>query len=64
MKGTLLRRICADETGATAIEYGLIVALIFIAIMGSIGLFADKSIAMWGNVSEKQSEAVAGAPAS
>ena len=62
MKSTLLRRICADEKGATAIEYGLIVALIVIAIMGSLGLFASRSIAMWSNVSDQQTDAVSKAP--
>ncbi len=30
-----------DEKGATALEYGLIVALIFLAILGAVTLFAD-----------------------
>lgn len=37
--------------GATAIEYGLIVALIALAIIGVLGLTASKTISMWGNVS-------------
>jgi len=48
-----LRRICADDRGATAIEYGLIVALIVIAMMGSLQLFASSSIAMWSDVETK-----------
>lgn len=35
MLGTLLVSLCADEAGATAIEYGLIAALISAAIVGS-----------------------------
>ena len=48
-----LRRICADTKGATAIEYGLIISLIVLAIMSSLNLFASNSIAMWNDVSTK-----------
>jgi pilus assembly protein Flp/PilA len=34
---SLSRRFLNDETGATAIEYGLIAALIAIAIIASVG---------------------------
>ena len=34
---TLLQRFLEDETGATAIEYGLIVAVLSLAIVGGIG---------------------------
>ena len=62
VKLNLLRRFRADNQGATAIEYGLIVALIFLAILSSIGAFGGKSIDMWNDVSAKQSAAVGGAP--
>jgi pilus assembly protein Flp/PilA len=32
-----IHRFVADETGATAIEYGLIVALIAVFIIGALG---------------------------
>jgi pilus assembly protein Flp/PilA len=32
----ILRRLLADQSGATAIEYGLIAALIVVAIMGGL----------------------------
>jgi pilus assembly protein Flp/PilA len=32
-----LQRFLADETGATAIEYGLIVALIAVVLIGALG---------------------------
>ncbi|PKP80360.1 MAG: Flp family type IVb pilin [Alphaproteobacteria bacterium HGW-Alphaproteobacteria-18] len=38
-----LHRFCADERGATAIEYGMIVALIFIAIVGSVTSMAGEN---------------------
>ncbi|CAN5465027.1 Flp family type IVb pilin [soil metagenome] len=38
---TLLARFLADENGATAIEYGLIVALIFLVIVSSVTAFGN-----------------------
>jgi pilus assembly protein Flp/PilA len=38
---------------ATAVEYGLIMALIFLAAMGAIGQVSDKTNGMWNNVSSK-----------
>ena len=37
----LIGRFLRDEGGATAIEYGLICALIFLAIVGSINALAN-----------------------
>ncbi len=34
---SLLQRFLKDETGATAIEYGLIVAVLSLAIVGGVG---------------------------
>jgi pilus assembly protein Flp/PilA len=34
----LLKNFAADESGATAIEYGLIAALISVVIIGAVGL--------------------------
>ncbi|MFN3608812.1 MAG: Flp family type IVb pilin [Hyphomonas sp.] len=36
-----LRRYRADQRGATAIEYGMIMALIFLAIVGSVTAMTD-----------------------
>jgi len=33
---TFVRKLIRSESGATAIEYGLIVALVFVAIIGAI----------------------------
>ena len=41
-----------DETGATAIEYGLIVALIVIAMIAGLQLFAGTTISMWNSVQQ------------
>lgn len=42
-----LVRLRRNHRGATAIEYGLIVALIAVFAAGAITLFADAAIAMW-----------------
>ncbi len=39
--------------GATAVEYGLILALIFLAIVGSIQAVANSTTGMWNDVSAK-----------
>lgn len=36
-----------DQTGATAIEYGLLVALIAVAIFGGISLLGTSTGIMW-----------------
>jgi pilus assembly protein Flp/PilA len=49
----LIRTAIRDSRGATAIEYGLIVALIVIAMIASLQGVAGQTIGMWGNVSNK-----------
>jgi pilus assembly protein Flp/PilA len=44
-------RLLANEAGATAVEYGLIVACIFVAIIGGLSLFAGNESNMYNNVS-------------
>jgi pilus assembly protein Flp/PilA len=43
--------IFKDQRAATAVEYGLILALIFLAMVGAVGTFANTTIGMWDNVS-------------
>ena len=49
-----LRRLLADQAGATAIEYGLIVALIAVTAIGGISALGGGAGGMWtdlaGNV--------------
>jgi pilus assembly protein Flp/PilA len=47
---SFLRRLRRDQQGATAIEYGLIAALVVIAMITALGAFANESITMWTNV--------------
>ena len=50
---SMLRHLRRDERGATAVEYGLIAALIVIAMITALGAFANESITMWTNVGTK-----------
>ena len=45
------RRFAVDERGATAIEYGLIVALIFLAIIGAVNNFTQETSNMYSDIS-------------
>ncbi|MBB5517886.1 Flp family type IVb pilin [Amphiplicatus metriothermophilus] len=47
----LARRFAADESGATAIEYGLIVALIFLAVVAAITNYTDSTRNMYNTIS-------------
>lgn len=48
---TMLRRLGADQRGATAIEYGLICALIVVAAMAGLQSLGGGVGGMWGNLS-------------
>ncbi len=49
--------IFKDERAATAVEYGLILALIFLAMIAGITNFTDTTINMWNDVGERVSGA-------
>ena len=46
-----LARLLRDKRGATAIEYGLIAALVVLGAFLGIKNFANTSVGMWNNVS-------------
>lgn len=48
-----IRRIVRCEQGATAVEYGLIVALIAIAIAGVVNSVGGTTGDMWNHVSDE-----------
>lgn len=50
---TTFRRLRRDERGATAIEYGLIAALIVIALITGLGQLGGGSGGMWTTMSNK-----------
>ena len=47
----ILRRLLADKSGATAIEYGLIAALICVACIGGISSLGGGAGGMWTRLS-------------
>jgi pilus assembly protein Flp/PilA len=49
----LVSRFFKDESGATAIEYGLIAALIAVVIIGAVGLIGDGLIETFTSVSNE-----------
>lgn len=50
---TILRGFVRDESGATAIEYGLIAALIAVAIITAVSTLGTKLSGTFTNVSDK-----------
>lgn len=49
----ILRRLRADGSGATAIEYGLIAALIAVAAIGGISSLGGGAGGMWTDLSSE-----------
>lgn len=58
----MFARFLKDESGATAIEYGLIAALIAVAIIGAVTTLGRNTSATFNSVSEKMVEAADDAP--
>lgn len=48
----LANRTLADQRGATVVEYGLIIALIALAMVGAVGTFSRGLTSMWDNIGE------------
>lgn len=46
----LARRIMRNSKGATAVEYGLILALIVIAVIGALSSVANSTTELWNEV--------------
>jgi pilus assembly protein Flp/PilA len=47
-----LHEIFRDRRGATMVEYGLILAMIFLAMMVGVAAVGTTTAGMWNNVSE------------
>ena len=48
---SLIGRFIEDERGSTAIEYGLIVSLIFLAILAAVNGFTGETKNMYSEIS-------------
>jgi pilus assembly protein Flp/PilA len=57
-----IRQFKRDESGVTAIEYGLIAAMVGVAIIGGVTLLGDSLNTMFTDVSTTLDTAVAPAP--
>lgn len=55
----LLKQFAMDETGATAIEYGLIVTVLSLTIIGGVGKAADALQWMFSDNNSKLANAFA-----
>ena len=55
-----MRAILSNRRGATAVEYGLIVALVVITMVVSLIQLANTTTGMWNNVNTKVTAASGG----
>lgn len=61
MLSNIAKDLVDDTSGATAIEYGLILALIAIAIIVAVQNVASTTITMWNTVTNRSVSAMSGA---
>ena len=61
MLSKIAKELVGDTSGATAIEYGLVLALIAIAMIVSLQSVADTTSKMWNMVETKSVSAMGGA---
>ena len=47
------KKLCLSETGATAVEYGLVLALIAISALVAINGVSEVTIGMWNDVANE-----------
>ncbi len=57
-KFKFLKRILLDTQGAAAVEYGLILAMIVLAMMAGLGNFATNVMRQWNYVSNEAGNAM------
>ncbi|MCJ2183049.1 Flp family type IVb pilin [Novosphingobium sp. 1949] len=55
-----MQSLCRDTRASSAVEYGVILAMVVLVIVIAIQGVADKTIAMWDNVDSKTSNAISG----
>jgi pilus assembly protein Flp/PilA len=58
---TIFQALAVDKRGATAIEYGLILAMVFLAMVGAVQAFGDEVTDMFNDVSSQSVSAMQGA---
>lgn len=60
MISATVRRLLANRKGGTAIEYGLIVALVIITMVAAFVDVANTTTGMWGNINNRMTAASTG----
>jgi pilus assembly protein Flp/PilA len=58
-KTNFLTQLFRDEHGATAVEYGLILAMIVLAMLAALSGVANETTKLWGNVQTATQNATA-----
>ncbi len=56
---SFLVRLHEDESGATAVEYGLICALIVVVMLGALKGLAEQNTTIWNGIQSKSAKAIA-----
>ena len=54
----LIEKLFSDSSGATAIEYGLILAMVFLAMVGAVANVGNATSTMWNEVSTTSQDAM------
>lgn len=57
---SFLRKLIKDQKGATAVEYGLIIALIFLTMIGALQSVGNESTNVWSDVENASVDAMGG----
>ena len=52
----LLKKLYLSDKGATAVEYGLILALIALTVLVAIAGVANRTVGMWDDVASEVTE--------
>ena len=52
-----MRRVLIDQRGATAVEYGFILAVIVLAMLGALSDVGNVTTSMWNNINAKVTNA-------
>lgn len=53
-----LRKLLADRRAATAVEYGLILALVVLAMVGAVATLGGSTSGMWSDVERETTTAM------
>jgi pilus assembly protein Flp/PilA len=52
----MITKLYFEEDGQTLVEYGLLISLLALVVIGAVTLFGRRVTDMWGNNSEKYPE--------